>query len=119
MFGPPVAIERWSAVFYSVEVLLRPRRSSDVQIDGGSMVGSRLHSSPQPWPLTLDHDWTRAPLWTRPLLSWTPGHKSFPGGVSRCWVSAVSRRPGCGSGWNWDLHYHRPVVCMIGPRTER
>lgn len=49
MFGPPVAIERWSAVFYSVEVLLRPRRSSDVQIDGGSMVGSRLHSSPRPW----------------------------------------------------------------------
>lgn len=95
-------------VLYAVDVLLRPGRSNDVQTDGGSTVGSHLHSSPRPWPLTLAPDWTRAPLWTRPLLSWMPGHKSSPGGVSHCWVSAVSRRPGCGSGWDWALRYQWP-----------
>lgn len=116
----PVATERWSAVLYVADVLLRPGRSSDVRTDDGSTVDSRLHPS-LPWLLNLDPDQTRAPLWMKPLLSWTPGHKSSPGGVSHCWVSVVSRRLGCGSCWDWALRYQWPVVavCMIGPRTER
>ena len=95
-------------VLFAIDVLYRPKRSNDNQSDDGSMVGSLLHSFPPLWPLTLDPDWTTAPLlWRRPLLSWMPGHKSSPGGVSRCWVAVVSRRLGFGSGSDWDLHYQQ------------
>lgn len=92
----------------AVEVLLRPSRSNDAQSDVGSTVCSPLRSSLRLWPLTLDPDWTTDPLWRRPLLSWTPGHKSSPGGESRCWAAAASRRLGCGSGLDWALRYQYP-----------
>lgn len=96
------------------ESMRRVYRPSGAQPD----VGSKDGSSHQSWPLSLDPDWTTGPFLRRPLESWTSGRKSSPG---RCWVDGVSRRPGCGWGWHWALHYQHPlaVVCTTGPRTER
>ncbi|KAA8582083.1 hypothetical protein FQN60_008823, partial [Etheostoma spectabile] len=94
--------------FRPEEVLLSPSWSNDAQSGDGSTVCSPLHSSPLLWPLTPDPDWTTDPLWRRPQQSWMPGHKSSPGGESRCWVAAASRRLGCGSGLDWALHYQQP-----------
>lgn len=79
--------------------------STDALPDDGSTAGHWHRFSLPLWSPSLEPERPTAPLWRGLRRSW-----SSPGCENRWWVSASSRRLGCGWSWSWARSSQQPGI---------